>query len=85
MRLLPERQGLGMSLIRGLGNVGAFVGKLIKPGASETPEADLVASEVCDLSDCGQPSTQVFDSVRVDDGPLFVCSRHAADVRRWVG
>lgn len=74
-----------MSRLRGLGNVGGFVGKLINPGANVMPEAVLHPSQGCDLPECDQPATQMFDSVRVDDGPLYVCNRHASDVRRWVG
>ena len=75
-----------MSLLHGLGNVGVFVGKLVKPGASEMPQAGRrVSGEGCDIANCDRTATQVFDSVRVDDGPLYVCNRHSSDVRRWVG
>ena len=74
-----------MSLLGGFGNVGLLLGKLINPGASATPEGSLPVREACDLPNCAQSATQVFDSVRVDDGPLVVCNRHVSDVRRWVG
>jgi hypothetical protein len=74
-----------MSLLGALDNVGLFGGRFSKPAASEMPEGDLRAQQACDLPNCGQLATRVFDSVRVDDGPLHVCTRHAPDVRRWVG
>lgn len=74
-----------MSLLGAFDNLGLFVGKVAKPATSEMSEGAHRARETCDLPDCGQPATQAFDSVRVDDGPLYVCNRHTSDVRRWVG
>ena len=74
-----------MSLAGTLDNVGSFVGKFIKSASSEVPEGKTRVQNACDLPNCGQRATRVFDSVRVDDGPLHVCTRHTSDVRRWVG
>ena len=72
-----------MSLLRSLGNVLVFIGKLIKPGATKRHLSVVPAPrEVCDLSICDQRARQTFESVRVD-GPMYVCDHHASDVRRW--
>lgn len=80
-----DRQGLGVSRLGGFGHVGLFVSKLFNPGASEMPEGSSRSREACALPNCAQSATQVFDWVRVDDGPLLVCNRHASEIRRWVG
>lgn len=74
-----------MSLVGTLDHVGLFFGKFIKSASSEMPAGVTRVQEACDLPNCGQPAARVFDSVRVDNGPLHVCTRHASDVRRWVG
>ena len=74
-----------MSLVGALDHVSFFVGKFMKPASSETPEGQTRVLETCEMPNCGQAATRLFYSVRVDDGPLQVCTRHASDVRRWVG
>jgi hypothetical protein len=74
-----------MSLAGTLDNVGLFVGRFIKSASSEVPEGETRVQKACDLPDCGQGATYMFTSVRVDGGPLHVCTRHTSDVRRWVG
>jgi hypothetical protein len=74
-----------MSLAGTLDNVGLFVGRFMKSASSAVPEGETRDEKTCDLPDCGQRATRVFDSVRVDGGPLHVCTRHTSDVRRWVG
>ena len=74
-----------MSFLGAWGNVGLFVGKRSKHEVSEKPQNAGLVLGTCDLPNCRQPATRVLGSVRVDDGPLPVGSKHASDVHRWVG